>query len=83
MRPFKYPESIVCAECNSHVKMVNCRLLEKKIKGKVHVEFDCVCISCGVRASTSRDFEYLQFSEREFCKSKGLEPAGSGLKVKV
>jgi hypothetical protein len=72
MKAVKYPETIFCSECHGHVKMLHCRVLERKSKGKVHVEFDFVCVDCGARASASRDAEYLQYSEREFCQSKGL-----------
>jgi hypothetical protein len=72
MKQFKYPESIFCAECQGHVEMRNCRMLDRKSKGKVQVEFDYVCVTCGHRASASRDFEFLPFSERDFCQSKGL-----------
>ncbi|HVM33564.1 MAG TPA: hypothetical protein VMU88_10550 [bacterium] len=74
MKPVKYPESIHCEECHSPVKMVDCRLLAKKVKGKTHVEFDTVCVACGLRFSVSRDLEYLQYSEREFCAVKKILP---------
>jgi hypothetical protein len=69
MKPVRYPESIFCGECHEHVQMVDCRFLSEK---KSTVEFDYVCVSCGHRASAVRDWEYLQFSEREFCKKNGL-----------
>lgn len=72
MKSMKYPESIHCEDCHSPVKMVDCRLLSKKVKGKTHVEFDLVCVACGKRFSASRDLEYLQYSEREFCWSKKI-----------
>jgi hypothetical protein len=72
MKAVKYPESIFCDACKEHVKMTNCRVLRTKSKGKTQVEFDYVCVSCGHRDSASRDSEYLQFSEREFCQAKGL-----------
>ncbi len=86
MKAVKYPESINCEDCHSPVKMVDCRFLGKKVKGKTHVEFDLVCVACGKRFSTSRDWEYLQYSEREFCWSKKLvapETAGMAGKNSV
>jgi hypothetical protein len=91
MKHVKYPESIVCEECHSPVKMVDCRLLDKAVKGKTHVEFDTVCVACGKRFSVSRDLEYLQYSEREFCMAKNLvavakpsgKPAPSKTKIKI
>jgi hypothetical protein len=56
-------------------------MLDRKVKGRPQVEFDYVCVGCGVRNSASRDWEYLQYSEREFCQSKGLVLAGTGQKV--
>lgn len=81
MKQIKYPESIFCAQCQSHVEMRNCRMLTRKSKGKTQVEFDYLCVTCGHRASASRDWDYLQYSERDFCQSKGLVLAGSGLKL--
>ncbi len=72
MKQVKYPETIFCSECASHVKMTDCRVLDKKSKGKIMVEFDYVCVDCGSRGSASRESEYLQYSEREFCQAKGL-----------
>jgi hypothetical protein len=80
MRQIKYPESIFCAECRDHVKMTDCRVLERKVKGKMQVEFDYVCISCGHRSSANRDWEYLQYSEREFCQMNGVGDFGAGAK---
>jgi|GEM_PF-2030580 len=80
MKPVKYPESIFCEQCEEHVKMTDCRVLDRKSKGKHQVEFDYVCISCGHRASARRDWEYLQFSEREFCQSNGLGDFGANVK---
>ncbi len=78
MKPVKYPESIFCGECREHVKMTDCRVLSQKNKGKVQVEFDYVCITCGHRASAARDWEYLQYSEREFCMKSGVSTFGAG-----
>ena len=78
MKPVKYPESIFCAECREHVKMTDCRVLNQKAKGNIQVEFDYVCITCGHRASASRDWEFLQFSEREFCQKNGIADFGAG-----
>jgi hypothetical protein len=91
MKLVKYPESIICEDCHSPVKMVDCRLLDKAVKGKTHVEFDTVCVACGRRFSVSRDLEYLQYSEREFCKTKEVvatvkhvgKPAPSKTKIKI
>jgi len=80
MKPVKYPESIVCDQCEEHVEMTDCRIMDRKTKGRVHVEFDYVCISCGHRASAHRDWEYLQYSEREFCQKNGLADFGAGNK---
>ncbi|MGH7738672.1 MAG: hypothetical protein ACREL1_00860 [bacterium] len=83
MKAVKYPESINCPDCHSPVKMVNCRFLSQKVKGKLHVEFDVVCVACGLRSSANRDWEYLQYSEREFCWSKKLvAPETVGSKAK-
>ena len=80
MKLIKYPESILCSECRDHVKMTDCRVLERKVKGKLHIEFDYVCITCGHRSSASRDWEYLQFSEREYCQQNGVGDFGKGVK---
>ena len=80
MKPIKYPESIFCSQCSENVQMTDCRILDRKVKGKTLVEFDYVCISCGHRASASRDWEYLQFSEREFCRINGPGDFGAGAK---
>ncbi len=72
MKSVRYPETIFCEECNGHTRMVDCRVLSRKSKGKTQVEFDCVCVDCGHRESVARDAEYLHFSEREFCAAKGL-----------
>jgi hypothetical protein len=72
MKPVKYPESIFCKVCNGHVKMLDCRTLDRKSKGHTQIEFDYVCVDCGARASATRDGEFLQFSEREFCQKQGL-----------
>jgi hypothetical protein len=63
--------------------MMDCRILSKPVKGKVFVEFDCVCVSCGKWFSASRDREYLQFAEREFCQKNGLPPTGLKKEVKT
>jgi hypothetical protein len=76
MKQVKYPESIFCAQCQSPVEMRNCRMLARKSKGQAQVEIDYVCVTCGHRASATRDWDYLQFSERDFCQSKGLVLAG-------
>ena len=81
MKQIKYPESIFCSECQNHVEMLSCRLLERKVKGRVQVEIGYVCVTCGHRDSANRDFEYLQYSERDFCQSKGLILVGTGLKL--
>lgn len=78
MKLIKYPEFIHCSECRDHVKMTDCRVLDRKVKGKLQVEFDYVCITCGHRSSASRDWEYLQFSEREFCQQNGVGDFGAG-----
>jgi len=80
MKLIKYPESILCDECRDHVKMTDCRVLEKKLKGKLQIESDYVCISCCHRSSASRDWEYLQFSEREYCQQNGVGDFGAGAK---
>ncbi len=81
MKHIKYPESIFCSECQSHVEMLRCRMMVRKNRGRTQVEFDYVCVDCGNRASAIRDWEYLQYSERDFCQSKGLVLAGTGLKL--
>jgi hypothetical protein len=72
MKTFKYAESIFCESCRGRVKMVDCRVAAKKVKTKPQVEIDYACVDCGQRGSASRDAEFLHFSEREFCISKGL-----------
>jgi len=82
MKHVKYPESIFCHQCQDHVEMVDCKVLEKKVKGRLHIEFDYVCVSCGTRAAATRDWEYLQYSEREFCQKNGLADFGAEVKGK-
>jgi hypothetical protein len=81
MKQIKYPESIFCEKCESHVEMRNCKMLTRKSKGRTQVEFGYVCVTCGHRATAVRDWEYLQYSERDFCQSKGLALTGTGLKL--
>ena len=80
MKTVKYPESIFCEQCEEHVEMTGCKVLDQKAKGKPQVEFDYLCVSCGHRASARRDWEFLQFSEREFCRKNGLGDYGAGQK---
>jgi len=77
MKPVKYPESIFCDVCSEHVQMVDCRISEPVAKKPIHIDFDYVCVSCGHRASASRNWEFLQFSEREFCQKSGVGSFGS------
>ena len=84
MKAVKYPESIFCAACEENVKMTDCRVANGKPKSKVQIEFDYVCVTCGHRASATRDWEFLQYSEREFCQKQGVpdfaaKPKGLGV----
>ncbi len=84
MKTFKYAESIFCESCRGHVKMVDCRVAAKKSKTKPQVEIDFACVECGQRGTAQRDAEFLHFSEREFCLSKGLtilKPKAKGVGV--
>jgi hypothetical protein len=82
MKHVKYPESIFCQQCEENVEMVDCRVASVKAKGKTRVEFDYVCVDCGHRASVIREWELLQFSEREFCRKNGLAELESQVKGK-
>ena len=84
MKSFKYAESIFCEACHGHVKMVDCRVAPKKAKTKPQIEIDFACVECGQRGTAHRDAEFLHFSEREFCLSKGLsilKPKAKGMGV--
>ena len=81
--PIKYPETIFCDVCRDPVKMTGCRISSHKVKGRVQVEFDYVCVACGHRASAARDWEFLQFSEREYCRLNGLGDFTTGAKKKA
>lgn len=78
MKAVRYPETIFCGNCRDHVKMTDCRRMEQKNKGRMQIEFDYVCVTCGHRGSEARDWEFLQFSEREFCVKNGLSTFGAG-----
>lgn len=80
MKHVKYPESIFCQQCEENVEMVDCRVAASKSKSKVLVEIDYVCVDCGHRDSVVRDWELLQFSEREFCRKNGLASLESQVK---
>ena len=80
MKQVKYPETIFCSTCSEHVKMTSCRLSGTKNQGRLQVEFDYVCVSCGHRDSAIRDLEFLQFSEREFCQKSGIVAFEGGKK---
>jgi hypothetical protein len=76
MKHIKYSESIHCPDCTGPVRMMDCHMQPKPFRGKYFMEFDCACVTCGKWFSASRDREYLQFAEREFCQKKGLAPVG-------